>query len=118
MGRPRARRRGAGGAEVLAEHLAAHVVALDDPDQLGRHALDAIVEPADEGSANHRLTRATIVDHFEARLHEIVGTEDWSAVQDIVAALDRVRVDRQVEALLVGQMDALFHVVRKAPMLG
>jgi hypothetical protein len=23
-----------------------------------------------------------------------------------------------VEALLVGQMDALFHVVRKAPMLG
>lgn len=52
-------------------------------DRLG--ALDAIVEPAAETDGNHRLSRATIVEHFEARLHELVGEDDWTAMQSIVA---------------------------------
>jgi len=52
-------------------------------DRLG--ALEAMVEPAEDAHGNHRLTRAAIVDHFQARLHEIVGADEWDAVENIVA---------------------------------
>ncbi len=48
-------------------------------------ALDAMIEPAEDAHGNHRLSRAMIVDHFRARLQEIVGADEWAVVEDIVA---------------------------------
>lgn len=70
-------------------------------DRLG--ALDALEEPAEDAHGNHRLSRATIVDHFNARLHEVVGAADWPMVEEIVA--DHVTKDLQTVptlAMLVG----------------
>ena len=61
-------------------------------------ALDAIVEPAEAANANHRLSRAEIVEHFHARLLEVVGTDDWAAVEGIVA--DHVTTDLQTVPIL------------------
>jgi hypothetical protein len=52
-------------------------------DRLG--ALDAMVKPAAAIDGNHRLSRAAVVEHFEARIHDVVGAEDWPTVQQIVA---------------------------------
>ena len=50
------------------------------------NVLDAITEPADEAYANHRLTPATIAEHFSSRLSEAVRDEQaWADIREAAA---------------------------------